>query len=207
MSNRSFYLIWTTVCSAPTWFRGQSEIGAELEAEPGSPSVIWDSHLCKSLPLTGQSLKFPALSSGSLSRLNLPFLSARHPAKHRRGPRHQKAETHPCPRGDGPSAPACPGYSRPPSGRCLSPREGLSAVAVLPSLQEHCHQVLPPDTVFQNHSRGTGMPLATGLACRFWSFLSPLNRLFFLLRHSRDFFSFFQSLRILSAYLGIGCCG
>ena len=67
------------------------------------------------------------------------------------------------------------------------------------------------EMIFQNHSLGTGVLLALGLACQFWSCIFLFKSiLFFLLRHSKDFFFFFvflRSLLILSQYLGIGCSG
>ena len=70
------------------------------------------------------------------------------------------------------------------------------------------------EMIFQNHSLCAGVLLALALAWQFWSCIFLFkNILFFLIRHSKDFFLFFfflvflGSLPILSDYLGIGCSG
>lgn len=69
------------------------------------------------------------------------------------------------------------------------------------------------EMIFQNHSLCAGVLLALALAWQFWSCIFLFkNILFFLIRHSKDFFFFFffvflGSLPILSDYLGIGCSG
>lgn len=67
------------------------------------------------------------------------------------------------------------------------------------------------EMIFQNRSLCSGVLLALGLACQFWSCIFLFeNILFFLPRHSKDFFFFFiflRSLPMLSEYLGIGCSG